>query len=130
MTHRFAGWALVIAASTMVVSGCQAGGSTDSTSPTPTASASDAVTPGLVDIGGGRQIFARCEGSGSPTVVFISGQGLTADGWRIAPNAEGTALAISDNAVFQTIAKRTRVCAYDRGAGDRFVSRGRRSLRH
>jgi len=30
---------------------------------------------GLVDIGGGRQMYMECQGKGSPTVVFVSGGG-------------------------------------------------------
>jgi hypothetical protein len=30
---------------------------------------------GLVDIGGGRKMYMECRGTGSPTVVFVSGGG-------------------------------------------------------
>jgi len=32
---------------------------------------------GLVDIGGGRKMYMECRGKGSPTVVFVSGGGIT-----------------------------------------------------
>ena len=38
---------------------------------------------GLVDIGGGRQIWATCKGQGSPTVVLISGHGNGAEDWSL-----------------------------------------------
>ena len=34
---------------------------------------------GLVDIGGGRKMYLECRGSGSPTVVFVSGRSDRAD---------------------------------------------------
>jgi pimeloyl-ACP methyl ester carboxylesterase len=63
---------------------------------------------GLVDIGDHRKIYLDCSGQGLPTVVLISGKGNRADTWSTArPDALG-------QAVFPTIAKFTRVCAYDR----------------
>jgi pimeloyl-ACP methyl ester carboxylesterase len=52
----------------------------------------------LVDVGGYR-LWIRCEGAGSPTVVFEAGLGSGHEAWsRVAPE----------------IADRTRVCVYDR----------------
>ena len=63
---------------------------------------------GLVDIGDHRKIYLECSGQGSPTVVLVSGKGNRADAWSTAaPDALGPT-------VFPTIAKFTRVCAYDR----------------
>jgi len=62
----------------------------------------------LVDIGGGRKIYMECRGSGSPTVVLISGKGNGADIWSVRnPEKPGPI-------VFPDVAKFTRVCAYDR----------------
>src|SRR5438128_1223641 len=36
---------------------------------------------GLVDIGGGRKMYLECRGSGSPTVVLVSGLDSAADVW-------------------------------------------------
>jgi hypothetical protein len=36
---------------------------------------------GLVDVGGGRQVWATCQGQGSPTVVLLSGKGNGAQDW-------------------------------------------------
>jgi pimeloyl-ACP methyl ester carboxylesterase len=56
-------------------------------------------TTGLVDIGDGRQLFLSCQGAGSPTVFIIPGKGSYAEAWSL---------------VAPTIARTTRVCAYDR----------------
>jgi pimeloyl-ACP methyl ester carboxylesterase len=83
---------------------------------------------GLVDIGGGRQIWATCRGQGSPTVVLMSGHGNGAEDWSLildpddpahqAPGDDVSAglgkLEATDNAVFPSVARFTRVCAYDR----------------
>jgi pimeloyl-ACP methyl ester carboxylesterase len=53
----------------------------------------------LADIGGGRRLNLRCSGSGAPTVILESGQGMSSMAWRkLQPLA----------------AKARRVCAYDR----------------
>jgi pimeloyl-ACP methyl ester carboxylesterase len=62
--------------------------------------------PRLVDIGG-RQLAIACQGAGTPTVVLDAGLSATAETW---------------SAVFPSIARFTRVCAYDRaglGQSDR-----------
>lgn len=64
---------------------------------------------GPVDLGNGRSIHLECSGSGSPTVVLVSGLGGRADDWMITSDPEAPA-----DAVFPAIASRTRVCAYDR----------------
>ena len=60
----------------------------------------------LVDIGGGRKMYLKCCGTGSPTVVLVSGLRASADDWSIADK--------SAPAVFTEVSKFTRVCAYDR----------------
>lgn len=83
---------------------------------------------GLVDIGGGRAMFLRCSGAGSPTVVLIAGKGNGAEDWLEvldpadpAHDADFDAVAWgqgdlhrSDAAVFPAVARLTRVCTYDR----------------
>lgn len=83
---------------------------------------------GLVDVGGGRSIYAECRGEGSPTVVLVSGKGNGAADWEQvldpADLAHGTPgddvgagegkIEYSENAVFPSVARFTRVCAYDR----------------
>ncbi len=61
---------------------------------------------GLVDIGGGREMFLECRGTGSPTVVLVSGLRGSADDWNITEKNAPT--------VYAAVAKFTRVCAYDR----------------
>jgi len=83
---------------------------------------------GLVDIGGGRGMYLECSGTGSPTVVLISGKGNGAADWSEvldpadpARDADYDAVAWgngylhkSGSAVFPMVARFTRVCAYDR----------------
>jgi pimeloyl-ACP methyl ester carboxylesterase len=62
---------------------------------------------GLVDIGGGRQMYMECRGKGHPTVVFVSGAGDRTETWS---KTKGK----SKQAVLPAIAETNRVCAYDR----------------
>jgi pimeloyl-ACP methyl ester carboxylesterase len=62
---------------------------------------------GLVDIGGGREMYMECQGRGSPTVVFVSGAGDRTETWS-------ETLDPSEQAVLPAIAETNRVCAYDR----------------
>ena len=92
------------------------------TTPQTTAEASDAEASGafepgggdrsgLVDIGGSRELYLQCSGSGSPTVVLISGAGVAADNWQY---DDADPAGPSDSAVYPETARFTRVCAYDR----------------
>ena len=83
---------------------------------------------GLVDIGSGQKVYLECSGTGSPTVVLISGKGNGAADWSevLDPadpehHADYDAMAWgkgnlhkSDSAVFPMVSRFTRVCAYDR----------------
>jgi pimeloyl-ACP methyl ester carboxylesterase len=60
----------------------------------------------LVDIGDGRKMYLKCNGTGAPIVVLVGGQRASADDWSVADK--------SATAVFPEVAKFTRVCAYDR----------------
>jgi len=53
-------------------------------------------------------MYLECSGTGSPTVVFLSGKGNRADIWST-PSPDKPGLT-----VLPEIAKLTRVCAYDR----------------
>ncbi|MGR0220077.1 alpha/beta fold hydrolase [Agromyces sp. ZXT2-6] len=97
----------------------------DAAAPTSTAppAASGAFEPGagdrsgLVDLGAGRSIHLECGGTGSPTVVLISGAGVAGDNWRYAvagPEDSVESAEPVDTAVFPETASFTRVCAYDR----------------
>src|SRR6516162_2373242 len=59
-----------------------------------------------VDIGAGRMMYIECQGSGSPTVLLISGTDTASDLWHAADQKGPT--------VYDDIQKTTRVCAYDR----------------
>ena len=74
--------------------------------PAPAPAAAGGDFAGLVDVGGGRKMYLECRGSGTPTVVLISGLRASADDWSIATKPGPT--------VFPEVAKFTRVCAYDR----------------
>jgi pimeloyl-ACP methyl ester carboxylesterase len=73
------------------------------------ATGTEAETAGLVDIGG-RSLYLHCTGSGSPTVVFVTGYRDTSDIWSIDQRFPDNPRAM----VLQPIAGVTRVCAYDR----------------
>ncbi len=76
----------------------------------PTPARSDGPLSELVDIGDGRAVRLECRGSGSPTVVFVSGTRGAADEWQtLLPDVpEGAASTID------AVAAETRACAYDR----------------
>lgn len=64
----------------------------------------------------GHQVFLKCAGRGSPTVVFIAGAGVASDNWDYVGDPTDTKHPPkkSVNAVEPRLAKKTRVCAYDR----------------
>jgi pimeloyl-ACP methyl ester carboxylesterase len=61
---------------------------------------------GLVNIGGGRKMYLKCIGRGSPTVVLGGGLRASAEDWSISDKSKPT--------VFSGVGKFTRVCACDR----------------
>lgn len=74
-----------------------------------------------VALPGGRVVHLECRGTGSPTVVLVSGTGGAADEWTHvavsgAPGAPAGTLKLkpSASAVLPRVAGFTRVCAYDR----------------
>ena len=62
---------------------------------------------GLVNIGGGRQMYMECQGTGYPTAVFVAGAQDRAETWSTTKDP-------SEQAVLPAIAETNRVCAYDR----------------
>ncbi|HEY4272900.1 MAG TPA: alpha/beta hydrolase [Candidatus Udaeobacter sp.] len=76
---------------------------------------------GLVDIGGGRKMYLECRGTGSPTVVLISGTRGAYDDWThvVDSTGAGEVTKPSESTVFPQVAKLTRVCAYDRSGTSR-----------
>lgn len=83
------------------------GGDDDATPPAASPSAEDPVA-GTFDVGDGRMMYLECSGSGSPRVVFISGQRGSAQDWSL------VAKGVRDPPVFAQVSARTRACAYDR----------------
>ena len=67
-----------------------------------------AETAGTFDVGGGRMMYMECRGTGSPTVVLVSGQRASAEDWSMV--ADG----VNSPPVFSAVSENTRVCAYDR----------------
>ena len=71
---------------------------------------------GLVDIGSGRKMYLECSGSGSPTVVLISGTRGAHDDWThlVDPTNPVGVKEASELTVFPRVGRITRVCVYDR----------------
>jgi pimeloyl-ACP methyl ester carboxylesterase len=81
---------------------------------------------GLVYVGGSRWLYLDCQGSGSPTVFIIPGKGSYAAAWNVVVPADDPIrsspydiiaeanVGPSATATQPTVAKTTRVCAYDR----------------
>ena len=90
--------------------------------------ASSAAAPDLrlVDIGGGRALFLDCQGTGVPTVFVIPGKGSYAEAWNFVVPPDDpirsspydviaqAQLVPSPDAVQPTVARTSRICAYDR----------------
>ena len=62
---------------------------------------------GPVDIGPGRTLYVECRGTGTPTVVFVSGLRFAADQWSQTKDPASTP-------AFVGVERFTRTCAYDR----------------
>ena len=61
-------------------------------------------------------MYMECAGQGSPTVILISGGGIAGDVWYSPLGKQPT--------VFPTIARRARVCSYDRPGATRARAEG------
>lgn len=107
--------------------------------PTTPASASSAFVPGdgdragLVDLGGGREMYLSCsgDGRGGPTVVFISGAGVAADNWGYVgdPTDAADPATPAESAVFPETTRFADACAYDRpGTGQMEGAAGRSTI--
>jgi len=97
--------ALILSGVLVALAGCSAGddagtSSDANTAPSPAATSAAHENPdGVVEIGGGRSLYVRCTGTGSPTVVMEGGDEDTSDSYAFAE---------------PSIAKVTRTCVYDR----------------
>lgn len=109
---------LVVSASvamTVALTACSPTGTTAAASPSVSATEAPADRAGAVDIGDERGMYLECHGSGSPTVILVSGVGNSAEIWST-PGGEGS----DTPTVYGEVAEFTRVCAYDRpGTSDR-----------
>jgi pimeloyl-ACP methyl ester carboxylesterase len=74
---------------------------------------------GEIPIGGGRKLYLRCAGTGSPTVVLESGIHDSSDTWTL---TDTTPPAHSPPSVFAGVARFTRVCMYDRPGTIRYTN--------
>ena len=95
---------------------------------TPSVAVAGFQRAGRVEVAPGRGIYVECRGKGSPTVVLISGKGNGAADWHQVLDARDPVRALgsdevlagnghfhdSSKAVYPTIGRETRVCAYDR----------------
>jgi pimeloyl-ACP methyl ester carboxylesterase len=75
-----------------------------------TGPAGNVTFDGPVPLGNGRSLYLHCEGTGSPTVVLISGYHDGSTPWS---ESEPVAPAVGP-AVLPGLATKNRVCAYDR----------------
>jgi pimeloyl-ACP methyl ester carboxylesterase len=113
--------ALFAAATLLVSTMLAACRSADGAATTGTASSGGSTTEmgdvaGTIDIGAGRTMYVECRGTGSPTVVLVSGLDAAGDLWDspLAPPPR----------VFPTIAEQTRACTYDRPGTTRAIEGG------
>ncbi|MBK5232413.1 MAG: M23 family metallopeptidase [Thermoleophilia bacterium] len=74
---------------------------------------------GLVEIKGGRQLYMECRGRGTPTVILEAGSGNAADVWTSASLKADDPTSDPRRAVLPTVARFTRVCAYDRAGAEK-----------
>ena len=86
----------------VLVASCSGAGDTDdratTRSPATTQAAAAGTIDGLFDVGG-HQLYLACQGSGSPTLVYLHGLG---------DDSEGAA------SIYAPLTDRARVCVYDR----------------
>jgi pimeloyl-ACP methyl ester carboxylesterase len=106
---------LALVAAGCSVSGSDAPASSESSEATQAATTEETESDfaGLVDIGGVRKMYLECRGTGSPTVVLVSGFRGSHDDWTNVLGSDGNSKP-SRSAVFPEVSKFTRVCAYDR----------------
>ena len=105
--------AVIVLGAVVVLAGCGGPAKAPSSGPTPaTAQAAPTSFARTFDIGGGRQMYLACGGTGSPTVILIPGATAAADTWSYVGGP--SALKPSSSAVFPEVGTFTRVCSYDR----------------
>jgi pimeloyl-ACP methyl ester carboxylesterase len=119
--------ALTVAVAAIAACGFASAPASTSTTARPSAPQAQHDITGAVDVGGGRRMFVECRGTGSQTVVLIAGKGNGAEWQQVLAPADpvhdtpGDDLAVGKGtiernakAILPSIARFTRVCAYDR----------------
>ena len=110
-TTRRARVAVVLAASALLAAACGSGSTLASGTPDGTGEApAPTDIARTFDVGGGRSMYLECSGTGSPTVVLVSGQRSSALEWHTSESASTPPAT----PVFDELARTGRVCAYDR----------------
>jgi pimeloyl-ACP methyl ester carboxylesterase len=100
---------VVAVALAAVVVGARIGGAAPAAGAAGTANSG--TFAGQVDIGGGRKLYLRCAGRGSPTVILESGIHDSSD---LRDLTQTTAPVLASPSVFSGLARSTHVCRYDR----------------
>lgn len=98
---------MAILGASLVVVGTSGAGATTASGTSGPYSCRDRVCSGLVGIGQHRKLYLRCQGTGTPTVVFIAGRSDRGKVWDTKEHPGAPA-------VLPSVAKFTRACAYDR----------------
>ena len=110
MSVPLAGTVVAVVAVAALAAACSGAPASPDSTASPAPSSSQAPVAGTFDIGGGRSLYLECAGSGSPTVVLILGQRSSAAEWHTTQSAATP----PSPPVFESLARSTRVCAYDR----------------
>ena len=102
--------AFLVAAGTLAALGLTACTAPPTTGTGDTVSSEAPAEPiaGTFDVGGGRQMYLECAGTGYPRVLIIPGQRAGVEEWQTVGEGQ------TAEPVFQQLAAQTRVCAYDR----------------
>lgn len=106
---RTAGVGLGCVAVVTMLAGCTPAGAPSATSPVANPGSTQPVGSQEhdIDLGDGRRLYLTCAGRGNQTVILESGYHESSDTWKITEDD-------SDTSVFDRLAGRYRVCAYDR----------------
>jgi pimeloyl-ACP methyl ester carboxylesterase len=109
-------WFTAAAVVSLALAACGGPAVTSSGRNTTTGAAASGDFQHMVTIDGDRRVFVECRGTGSPTVVLVSGTGGASDEWTDAVDRANPAVGPqpSGSAVLPLVASFTRVCAYDR----------------
>jgi pimeloyl-ACP methyl ester carboxylesterase len=115
---RLSGLAIVLIGAACLVAACSGDDGSGTTGSTAQVDP-DADFEGTVEIEGDRKIYMECRGSGSPTVILVSGLDAGADLWNC-PDQDGPT-------VFPEVANSTRVRVYERPGAPQAVGGESRS---